>query len=342
MTFLHQVKSETHLLEVGGLLEDLSALEAMKPPFLGHFKTAAVIKPKPTAAIKPKPKFIDHINRIKSKTVELLAACPAPWKDETSQYTTAPLDSEDAMGLSKWIITAAELTASGLSTSSAITKFKIRGHPLTATQSFTNFEAGLKAVTYLTPGCGGNAAGDTASGGCGSTATDTALTQTQFTSRDADQYATPGAFTLNNRDSWSELTLTTAFTWDGSSNIEVSLFHGTNGPSTYSTTTGLKTKYDPSGTASPSTRGSFQRISSPPTGFADGGTPRTWTNVAAASTDPLGSGMYSVNYSGLHVTIIGDVQLFRSGLRSLPCTRRWFCDLRVLGGFLWYQYRCFK
>ena len=162
VTFLHQVRSETHLLEVGGLLEDLSALEAMKPPFLGHFKTAA--------AIKPKPKFIDHINRIKSKTVELLAACPAPWRDETESYFSS-LDSEDAMGLSKWIITAAELTASGLSTSSAITKFKIRGRLSTATQSFTNFEAGLKRVTYTTPGCGGigNAAGD-----CGTSSSPTA------------------------------------------------------------------------------------------------------------------------------------------------------------------------
>ena len=145
--------------------------------------------PSPSAALFRKPAFMEH-NAAALKTVGLLAACPAPWKDETTGSANSPLNSEDAMGLSKWIITAAELTASGLSTSSAITKFKIRGRLSTATQSFTNFEAGLKRVTYTTPGCGGigNAAGD-----CGSSSMPSAA---QFISRDADKFASPGAFTL--------------------------------------------------------------------------------------------------------------------------------------------------
>jgi hypothetical protein len=98
----------------------------------------------------------------------------------------------------------------------------------------------------------------------------------KFISRDADKFASPGAFTLNNKDSWSELTLATSFIWDGSSNIEVSLFHGTDGPSTYSYTTGLKTKYDSS--ATPSKRGRYQTTSSTTI------SPRTWTNAAAVTT----------------------------------------------------------
>lgn len=164
MSLLHGLKEHGHL-EVGGFLSDLSDVEAMRAPFMAPSKP-----PSPSAALFRKPAFMEH-NAAALKTVGLLAACPAPWKDETTGSANSPLNSEDAMGLSKWIITAAELTASGLSTSSAITKFKIRGRLSTATQSFTNFEAGLKRVTYTTPGCGGigNAAGD-----CGTSSSPTA------------------------------------------------------------------------------------------------------------------------------------------------------------------------
>jgi hypothetical protein len=164
MSLLHELKNGGQL-EVGGFLSDLSDVEAMRSPFMAPSKP-----PSPSAALSRKPAFMEH-NAAALKTVGLLAACPAPWKDATTSSDTSPLDSEDAMGLSKWIITAAELTASGLSTSSAITKFKIRGRLSTATQSFTNFEAGLKRVTYTTPGCGGigNAAGD-----CGTSSSPTA------------------------------------------------------------------------------------------------------------------------------------------------------------------------
>jgi hypothetical protein len=122
---------------------------------------------------------------------------------------------------------ASVLKSSGL-TAGVIKKFRLRGGTKTIQQTFLNFEAGLKAVSYTA---------------AGSATTDL----TVFSQRNADAYTTPGTQVFKNMDSWTELELSTDFTWDGVKNIEVSVYHSTAStalkPSDYGMYYGRSTEY---------------------------------------------------------------------------------------------------
>merc|ERR1711865_1034847 len=174
--------------------------EAMRPPFSAPSK-----RPGPSAGTG-KPKFMDHVSKN-----ALLATCASPYADKTTSYDTL-LDSEDAIGLFKFIIEAADLVSGGLAAGS-ITGFRIRGRPSDGTEKFKNFQAGLKATSLSEPD----------------------ETDAAFSAHDSDQFTTSGDLTLNNEDSWTELTLNAPFIWDGSKNIEIALFHATGGDGTQKT-----------------------------------------------------------------------------------------------------------
>ena len=97
MTMLHALKKEGHL-EVGGFLAEFADMEAMRPPFVAPSK-----RPGPSVGTG-KPKFMDHVSKN-----ALLATCASPWADKTLSYNEAALDSDDAMGLMKFVINAQAL-----------------------------------------------------------------------------------------------------------------------------------------------------------------------------------------------------------------------------------------
>merc|ERR1711865_511861 len=221
MTMLHALKKEGHL-EVGGFLAEFADMEAMRPPFSAPSKRpVAPSKRRPSPSVGTgKPKFMDHVSKN-----ALLATCASPYADKTLSYDAA-LDSNDAMGLFKFIIEETDLTKGGLAAGS-ITGFRIRGRPSDGTETFKNFQAGLKAVTANEPD----------------------EMPAAFSAHDSDQFTTSATLTLNNEDSWTELTLSSPFSWDGSKNIEIALFHATDGDGTQKTAsysyqnTGIKEKY---------------------------------------------------------------------------------------------------
>merc|ERR1711865_563362 len=105
MTMLHALKKEGHL-EVGGFLAEFADMEAMRPPFSAPSK-----RPGPSVGTG-KPKFMDHVSKN-----ALLATCASPYADKTLS-ADATLNSDDAMGLFKFIIEANDLTKGGLAAGS--------------------------------------------------------------------------------------------------------------------------------------------------------------------------------------------------------------------------------
>merc|ERR1711865_311790 len=212
MTMLHALKKEGHL-EVGGFLAEFADMEAMRPPFSAPSKRpVAPSKRRPSPWVGTgKPKFMDHVSKN-----ALLATCANPFPNAPAyKGYTEQWDSGDAMGLFKFIIEAADLVTGGLAAGS-ITGFRLRGYPSDGTETFKNFQAGLKATSLSEP--------DEA--------------DMAFSAHDSDQFTTSGELTLNNKDSWTELTLTSPFIWDGSKNIEIALFHATGGTGSQKTATG--------------------------------------------------------------------------------------------------------
>merc|ERR1711865_879973 len=220
MTMLHALKKEGHL-EVGGFLAEFADMEAMRPPFSAPSKRpVAPSKRRPSPWVGTgKPKFMDHVSKN-----ALLATCANPFPNAPAyKGYTEQWDSGDAMGLFKFIIEAADLVTGGLAAGS-ITGFRLRGYPSDGTETFKNVQAGLKSVSISVPD------GNT------------------FSDHDSDQFTASGDMILNNENSWTELTLTSPFIWDGTSNIEIALFHATDGDGTGQTATssysnnGLTTK----------------------------------------------------------------------------------------------------